>query len=214
MREDPPPLPNGPIPGAGARAAAAAQNEILRTLSNAEAPVFHEDNLDVKPSLDSESGIEINIESPSDMSIEESEFVRKGEIGYRALFGLFLSLTIRFIDPVQALPGELMAQVLAFLDSDSLKNAELVSRNWHAQASSRHVWREVFRREYRRRPGSSQGIYGKPRSMGMGKTRPNQDWKKMLGVRRTLEKRWKEGKAAAIYLHGHKDTVYCVQFDE
>jgi WD40 repeat protein len=33
-------------------------------------------------------------------------------------------------------------------------------------------------------------------------------------VRRTLEQRWKEGNAAAIYLNGHKDSVYCVQFDE
>lgn len=50
--------------------------------------------------------------------------------------------------------------------------------------------------------------------MGLGKLRPNQDWKKMYAVRRALESRWKDGKAAAIYLHGHKDSVYCVQFDE
>ena len=43
---------------------------------------------------------------------------------------------------------------------------------------------------------------------------PNQDWKKMLLIRRALDRRWKEGKAAAIYLQGHKDSVYCVQFDE
>lgn len=43
---------------------------------------------------------------------------------------------------------------------------------------------------------------------------PKQDWKKIFALRRTLEGRWKEGKAAAIYLHGHKDSVYCVQFDE
>ena len=105
-----------------------------------------------------------------------------------------------------------MAHVLSYLDADSLKNAELVSRVWHAQAVSRHVWRDVFRREYSR-PTSSDG-YRKAKSMGLGKTMPNRDWKKMFAVRRALEQRWKDGKAAAIYLHGHKDSVYCVQFDE
>jgi F-box and WD-40 domain protein 1/11 len=36
----------------------------------------------------------------------------------------------------------------------------------------------------------------------------------MFMVRQALERRWKEGEAAAIYLQGHKDSVYCVQFDE
>lgn len=36
----------------------------------------------------------------------------------------------------------------------------------------------------------------------------------MAIVRRNLDQRWKDGKAAAIYLKGHADTVYCVQFDE
>lgn len=36
----------------------------------------------------------------------------------------------------------------------------------------------------------------------------------MAIVRRNLDQRWKDGKAAAIYLKGHTDTVYCVQFDE
>ena len=36
----------------------------------------------------------------------------------------------------------------------------------------------------------------------------------MYVVRRAIDRRWTEGKAAAIYLNGHKDSVYCVQFDE
>jgi F-box and WD-40 domain protein 1/11 len=107
-----------------------------------------------------------------------------------------------------------MAQILSFLDADSLKTTELVSRSWHEQASSRHVWRAVFRREYRRNPQHMTTTNGRSKSMGLGKTLPNQDWKRMYAVRRILENRWKEGKAAAIYLHGHKDSVYCVQFDE
>ena len=36
----------------------------------------------------------------------------------------------------------------------------------------------------------------------------------MYFVRRALDERWKNGKAAAIYLQGHEDSVYCSQFDE
>lgn len=36
----------------------------------------------------------------------------------------------------------------------------------------------------------------------------------MTLVRQALDRRWKDGKAAAIYLQGHTDSVYCVQFDE
>lgn len=36
----------------------------------------------------------------------------------------------------------------------------------------------------------------------------------MLKARKELQSRWKNGKAAAIYLEGHTDSVYCVQFDE
>ncbi|KAJ5818478.1 F-box and WD40 domain protein [Penicillium riverlandense] len=92
-------------------------------------------------------------------------------------------------------------------------NAELVSSSWNQQASSRHVWRQVFRGAYPRRPASSTASK-KKRSVGLGKSLPNQDWKKMFLVRQALEHRWKEGKAAAIYLHGHQDSVYCAQFDE
>jgi F-box and WD-40 domain protein 1/11 len=51
-------------------------------------------------------------------------------------------------------------------------------------------------------------------SSGLGKSIPNQDWKKMYLTRRALDQRWKDGKAAAIYLQGHQDSVYCSQFDE
>lgn len=107
-----------------------------------------------------------------------------------------------------------MAHILSFLDADSLKNAELVSRSWNVHASSSNVWREVFYREYR----DSRNVTRTPgipkRAMGLGRKKPAQDWKKVYKVRHTLENRWKSGKAAAIYLHGHQDSVYCVQFDE
>lgn len=112
------------------------------------------------------------------------------------------------------LPTELMAQILSYLDPQSLMRAELVSRSWREAASSHHVWRNVFRREFGRRQHSGTTTKRKKQSAGLGKTLPNQDWKRMFMVRQALERRWKEGKAAAIYLHGHTDSVYCVQFDE
>jgi F-box and WD-40 domain protein 1/11 len=36
----------------------------------------------------------------------------------------------------------------------------------------------------------------------------------MFRARKALQQRWTSGQAAAIYLEGHTDSVYCVQFDE
>jgi F-box and WD-40 domain protein 1/11 len=104
--------------------------------------------------------------------------------------------------------------VLSYLDPESLMTAECISRGWSEAARSHHVWRTVFRTKYGRRLRSDSPRKTKKQSMGLGKTLPNQDWKRMFLVRQALEYRWKEGKAAAIYLHGHRDSVYCVQFDE
>ena len=106
-----------------------------------------------------------------------------------------------------------MAQVLSYLDPASLMKSELVSHSWNRQASSPHVWKHVFRSVYTRRPASSTASK-KKQYLGLGKSTPNQDWKRKFLVRRALDHRWKQGKAAAIYLHGHKDSVYCAQFDE
>lgn len=103
--------------------------------------------------------------------------------------------------------------MLSYLDPTSLMEAESVSHSWHRQASSPHVWKHAFRGAYPRRPASAT-VTKKKQSVGLGKSIPNQDWKRMFFVRRALEQRWKEGRAAAIYLHGHQDSVYCAQFDE
>ena len=104
-----------------------------------------------------------------------------------------------------------MGHILSYLDASSLMSVELVSHAWHDSASS-HVWRDVFRAEF-------QAVYhttaiptaGPP---GLGRARGQQDWKNMWRVRKALDQRWMEGHAAAIYLEGHTDSVYCVQFDE
>lgn len=182
----PPIIPDDACAGAAARAAAAAYNE---TKAEREAARLFE----MRYHQDSESGIGIDLRDRPELSDIESSVLR--------------------IDPVTYLPSEIVAHFLTFLDPQSLMNCELVARSWHEQASSRHVWRHVFRQAYGCRLSSPSDTREKP-SAGLGKTTPNQDWKRMLLVRRALDHRWKKGKAAAIYLQGHKDSVYCVQFDE
>jgi F-box and WD-40 domain protein 1/11 len=118
------------------------------------------------------------------------------------------------IDPMECLPPELIIHILSFLDSKSVLNAGLVSKSWLEAASSRHVWKDVFLREYAKRAPQPSTHSSTTQAAGLGRVRPDQDWKKMFLVRRALDMRWIEGKAAAIYLVGHKDSVYCVQFDE
>lgn len=192
---EPPILPQDMGGGSAARAAAAAQNEMTRVeRDNAK---YRDTHLCL--CLDSESGIGIDLRDRSDRSETELSVVR--------------------IDPVQHLPPEIMAHVFSYLDPDSLLQAEVVSRQWNEQAVSRPVWRQVFHQAYRSHllPPTGPMSSKKKQAAGLGKAplkTPNQDWKKMFLVRRALEQRWKEGKAAAIYLHGHKDSVYCAQFDE
>jgi F-box and WD-40 domain protein 1/11 len=193
---EPPILPNDIYAGAAARAAAAAQNEQME-LARLELAKTERDLIKGLPEMrltqDSESGIGIDLRDPSEITDSELDIVR--------------------LDPVSYLPSETMAHVLSYLDPASLMEAESVSSSWHREASSPHVWKHVFRGAYPRRPVSATATK-KKQSVGLGKSIPNQDWKRMFFVRRALEQRWKEGKAAAIYLHGHQDSVYCAQFDE
>ncbi|KAF7586930.1 hypothetical protein BBP40_008004 [Aspergillus hancockii] len=183
---EPPVFPDNIYAGAAARAAAAAQNELARAERDGAK------HSDTRLTRDSESGIGIDLRDRSELSE--------------------LDLAILRLDPVTHLPPEVMSHIFTYLDPQSLMECEAVSRAWSEQTSSRHIWRQVFRHTYgHHRPGPTPK---KSQSAGLGKTLPDQDWKRMFLVRRALEHRWKEGKAAAIYLHGHKDSVYCAQFDE
>ncbi|KOS43835.1 hypothetical protein ACN38_g5268 [Penicillium nordicum] len=188
----PPVLPNHKSAGAAARAAAAAQNEQMEAARMAKVELENK-ILDLRVPQDSESGICIDLRDRSDVS--DSDL-----------------LAIMRLDPVALLPAEITSHILSYLDPDSLMNVELVSRTWFG-ASSSHVWRHVFRNAYGRRPESETASKLKL-SSGLGKSIPNQDWKKKFLVRRALDQRWTDGKAAAIYLQGHEDSVYCSQFDE
>ncbi|KAJ5514088.1 hypothetical protein N7463_003640 [Penicillium fimorum] len=190
-RQAPPVLPNH-MSGGAARAAAAAQNEQREAARVAKAELENK-MLDMRVPQDSESGICIDLRDQSDVSDADL-------------------LGVMRLDPVALLPAEITSHILSYLDPESLMNAELVSRTWYG-ASSSHVWRHVFRNSYGRRPASETTSKVKL-SSGLGKSIPNQDWKKKFLVRRALDQRWTDGKAAAIYLQGHEDSVYCSQFDE
>jgi len=52
------------------------------------------------------------------------------------------------------------------------------------------------------------------RGIGKDYSLKEDNWKKMYKARRHLDRNWKNAKATAVYLSGHSDSVYCVQFDE
>ena len=74
------------------------------------------------------------------------------------------------------------------------------------------MWRNLFGSEFGR--ASPAREVSQSGGLGYGTLRLDQEWKKMWKARKALQQRWNDGCAAAIYLEGHTDTVYCVQFDE
>ncbi|KAH6633672.1 F-box/WD repeat-containing protein lin-23 [Boeremia exigua] len=211
--------------GASARQAAAAANEsrlsqlrreqehthrFLNGLISSDKPHFSDVDFN-----DNESGVDMTCSSPmvrtdsaADKKMSESAASSHPNTANENSSA----------DPFQRLPAELATAVLSNLDATSLARAEQVSRHWHEHASSSHVWRNVFLRKYEPEVHVSPA----PIQMGgtgvgkqaNGKPAPAQDWKKMYSARSTINKRWKAGTPAAIYLNGHTDSVYCCQFDE
>lgn len=198
----PPRLPDDLRSGAGARAAAAAQNEILhsrRSAHLANADDAQPRSPGVKLPRDSESGIGIGV-----------------DLDYRRQASAASAYNVTGIDPSKTLAAELMIHIFRFLDPVSLLNAELVSRRWQHLVSAPSLWRDMFYREYASRSLLAPRLVRPkiPLAAGIGKGLAQQDWRKLYRSRHLLDRRWRDGQAAAIYLNGHKDSVYCVQFDE
>jgi F-box and WD-40 domain protein 1/11 len=122
------------------------------------------------------------------------------------------------VDPFERLPAELATSVLSNLDAKSLVSAESVSPGWKKLASSPHVWRNVFLRKFE----PEVHVTPAPIQMGgsgvggqiNGNPAPGQQWKDMYAARTEINKQWKAGTPAAVYMNGHTDSVYCCQFDE
>ncbi|KAK4447142.1 beta-TrCP [Podospora aff. communis PSN243] len=117
------------------------------------------------------------------------------------------------VDFISQLPMELAIQILALLDAAQLATASRVSRHWKKVVENQHIWRESFMREKTNTYATSGNV--KPGvGLGVPPVRPENDWKEIYRVKEELDKRWKEGKARPVYLNGHTDSIYCLQFDE
>lgn len=117
------------------------------------------------------------------------------------------------VDFIQALPTELATHILAYLDAAALAKASRVSRAWRQVVNEQYVWRESCLRELT----GTYAMSGPVRpSVGLGLPRslPGTDWRQVYRTKKDLDQRWKEGRARPVYLNGHTDSIYCLQFDE
>lgn len=117
------------------------------------------------------------------------------------------------VDFIAYLPVELSVIILSQLDAAGLATAARVSRKWNTVVRNQHIWRESFLHEKTGtyatsapvRPGAGQGV---------PVVRPSCDWREIYRVKEELDRHWKEGKTRPVYLNGHSDSIYCLQFDE
>lgn len=153
-----------------------------------------------------DSGADLNSPCPSHYSYKDSD----GDVD-------MLSLEESQMDPLKLLPSEVCLQIFELLDAPDLARVELVSSSWREVAHKSSVWRTAFLRKYQRQ------IHTTPAPIQVGgagcgrPNRPNQEWKRMYKARNELEANWRKGAKGAgkaIYLAGHTDSVYCLQFDE
>jgi len=137
---------------------------------------------------DRESGIGIAVTQPPSYSIDRVDFIAK-------------------------LPNELAIQILEKLDHYALTRTALVSKTWRQVSCDNQIWRRAFFREKSKTYAMSGPV---PLGVGLGlpSPDPNHNFKDLYRIRQELEYNWQEGKAEPIYLNGHLDSIYCVQFDE
>ncbi|KFY08572.1 hypothetical protein V492_06111 [Pseudogymnoascus sp. VKM F-4246] len=179
-----PPIIPRRVGGEAARATAAAQNEMLRRRQ-----------IEKELYLECESAVELALPQYSlpQRDEEEDAIVR--------------------IDFVGSLPEELAVHILSMLDHKGLAQASEVSRRWYEVANTNYVWKESFYRD-----NSTTFAMGHPvkpgTGLGLPPTLPDKEWKQVYKARQQLDRNWREGEALAVYLYGHTDSIYCVQFDE
>jgi F-box and WD-40 domain protein 1/11 len=184
----PPIIPRG-SGGAAARATAAAQNEYL---GRNRQFLFADEQQG-----DRESGIGIAVTT--------------GDQGDALQY--VVSSDISRVDFIVSLPVELAIHILAHLDQKTLRDAARVSRRWFEVSETPQIWREVFVRQQTKTYATSKPVaFGA--GVGLPRFMPDNDWKDLYRIRHQLEKNWIAGTAEAIYLNGHLDSIYCVQFDE
>ena len=190
-----PPLDSNYFAGADARAAAAAHNEAFHATRPPPLPYHHlsAQTTDSKILQDSESGIGIDMD------------------GYSRPSSPTVTVDLGRLDPMEILATELMEHILLNLDAASILRASAVSKKWQSLTLAPSLWKKLFQQEFIPRPDAVRVSRNVP--LGIGKNIPDEDWQKMYRARKLIDRRWQNGEAAAIYLNGHKDSVYCAQFD-
>ena len=199
-RDEPPIIPVNS--GAAAKASVALTNEQMHRYNLRgrllEANTCSDDSNDRESGI----GITVTLSGSGDEVIEEVEGHPTTE-----------DIRISRIDFISRLPLELAIQVLATLDANALTSVCRVSKAWNKVASNTHIWRESCLREL----GATYATSGpvQPNTgQGIPRVLPESDWKKIYKAKYELNQKWREGKATPIYLHGHTDSIYCLQFDE
>jgi F-box and WD-40 domain protein 1/11 len=182
----PPIIPHG-SGGAAARATAAAQNEYFGRNRH---HLMADDHMG-----DRESGIGIAVSPPNIVGSAED----------------VSSNGISRVDFIGALPAELGIQILKHVNQETLRNAGLVSKRWHMVSMTDDIWRTMFLRDQTKAYATSKPV---PLGAGLGLPSKVSDWKELYRIRENLRQNWVSGAAEAVYLHGHTDSIYCVQFDE
>ena len=123
-------------------------------------------------------------------------------------------IPIKTVNPMERLPAELNSMIFSYLDVKSLRQCQSVSKAVRSLAKDSLIWRGEFLGTYQRdsfvTPAPIQ-IGG----AGIGKAQvKRQNWELMHKVREQINDNWKAGQGRAVYMSGHTDSVYCVQFDE
>ncbi|KAI1121102.1 quinon protein alcohol dehydrogenase-like superfamily [Nemania abortiva] len=176
--------------GAAAKASAAMQNEYLAFTRH--------HYLSTDEFNDRESGIGIAVtstETEGDTAMNEDSAVVR-------------------VDFIRELPQELSIQILAYLDAAQLITSSQVSRLWNRVIQDQYIWRQSFLREKTHTYATSLPVQPGT-GAGVPTLRPGNDWQKIYKAKEELDRRWKIGtQARAIYLNGHLDSIYCLQFDE
>ncbi|KAG5932248.1 hypothetical protein E4U53_001410 [Claviceps sorghi] len=182
--------------GAAAKASAAMQNEFYARQRWLTAQSSEDGN-------DGESGIGIAVTCSSSIDMKSAQ----GDSIFEQ------DPNISRIDFVSMLPTELAIHIMSNLDATALARSSCVSRKWHSITLNQHIWRESCLREATCTYATSQPIQPDT-GLGIPKIRPAIDWKGVYQATMELSRRWKEGKAHPVYLNGHTDSIYCLQFDE
>ncbi|KAK3322697.1 WD40-repeat-containing domain protein [Apodospora peruviana] len=207
--EQPPIIPRNT--GAAARQAAASACNGLQGYDFMAAPVPRPGWLGEEGLDDHESGIGIALTS-SEVEAFVPQDGTDSDVDVDVASGEDETDIVK-VDFISRLPIELAIQVLAQLDAATLATASRVSRNWFEVVKNQHIWRESFLREKTGTYATSGPV--KPGAgLGVPTVQPSNNWKEIYRVKQELDERWKEGKSRSVYLHGHSDSIYCLQFDE